>query len=123
MMTGRLEEGVILSLKLKRQQQLERMAVSKCFKRKDLSYMQAVECHTYLVEKDYKLNLLNKFTDDHFAKHLVDLERCHSGPEFESMGSLAEKDRYFVECKRKWHTNMMQNVIPELEAKAMNTLN
>ena len=119
---ARLNDGVLLQLKLKRERELELIVASKCFKQKDLTYLQAHACKNYMFENDFKLNMIYNFTGDHMAKHLVDLERCHSGPAFEALEGLEEKDRFFLACKQNWRTDMMQNVIPDLEAKAKATL-
>ena len=39
-----LEDGVLLKLKLQRNQELEKLVATKCFKRSDLSFEQASMC-------------------------------------------------------------------------------
>ena len=118
----RLEEGVLLQLRLQRQRDLNKLVASKCYQRKDLSYEQAEKCEEYYINNDFKLNLLSRFTSDYLPKHLISLERCIKGDEFTSLPSLADKDRAFLACKENWRANLQATVIPELEAKAKELL-
>ena len=99
-----------------------KLSATKCYRRQDLSYEQAVKCEEYYTKNDFKLNLIDRFTEDYMPKQLTDLQKCFSGEEFESLSSLADKDRHFLACKTNWRSNLFATVIPELEAKARELL-
>ena len=102
----RLDEGVLLQLKLQRERELERLVATKCYARKDLSLEQANKCEEYYFKNDAKLNLLGRFSTDYLSKHIAELEQCYSNEEFHNLPSSADKDRKFLACKHEWRVKM-----------------
>ena len=98
------------------------MVASKCYQRKDLSYEQAAKCEEYYTANDFKLNLIARFTSDFLPRQVTELERCIRSEDFQSLPSLADKDRAFLACKDNWRANLFGTTIPELEAKAKELL-
>ena len=119
---SQLSEGVLLQLRLQRERDLSKFVISKCYQRKDLSFEQAEKCEEYYTANDFKLNLIDRFTSDYLPRQLVELERCIGSEDFQSLPSLADKDRAFLACKNNWRANLFGTVLPELEAKAKELL-
>ena len=65
-----LNEGILAHLKAKRMQHLEKHAIETCFVKNDYTFQQAERCQKFLIEQDFKLNLINKFTADHLVRHV-----------------------------------------------------
>ena len=118
----RLEEGILLNLKLQREKELERFIAQKCYQRKDLSIQQAEMCEQYYFSNDFKLNLIRRFADDYLSKQVVEIEKCFKGVDFDQLPSAADKDRAFLACKQTWRSNLFNNVVPDLEVKAKELL-
>ena len=50
-----------------------KLAATKCYRRQDLSYQQAKKGEEYYTKNDFKLNLIDRFTEDYMPKQLMDL--------------------------------------------------
>ena len=114
-----LNEGIIKHCKARRTQQLQSIIADKCFSASnDLSYVNAKACESYLLEKDYKLSLMNSFFSDHMAPHTKSYLQCYTSEQFNSIEDAAAKDQHFLQCHNRWIRNLKQEVLPDLEEKA-----
>ena len=74
---------------------------------------------SFLKENDYKTNLLRSFVKDHTGRHALQYEAdCIYSPELKALPTLADKDRFYVECHRNFLKNLRENVSQDLEVKA-----
>ena len=65
-----LNEGILANLKAKRVQYLEKHAIETCYAKNDYTFQQAERCQKFLIDQDFKLNLINNFTTDHLVRHV-----------------------------------------------------
>ena len=76
-------------LALKRQQELAPIISENCYKT-EFTYPQAEKCEEYMKAKDFKLNMLKSFTEDHLVKHRLAYDKeCLGTAEFHNLPSLA----------------------------------
>ena len=116
--THELNSGIVQQLRLRREQQLASMVVDNCYKT-GFTFPQAQKCEQYLMEKDFKLNMLGSFAQDHLLKHRLAYEHeCHGSAEFNALPSIAEKDRHYAYCHNHFLRKLRQETTPELEVKA-----
>ena len=113
-----LNEGILSHLQAKRMHHLEKHAVEACFAKNDFTFQQAERCQKFLIDQDYKLNLIKSFTADHLVRHINAHESCYTNDVFASLKKNEDKDRVFVECHNHWIKNLNENVSQELEVKA-----
>ena len=106
-----LESGILLKLKLLRQQELEKVVMKRCYQDKSLNFMQGQMCEEFHAKNDFKLNLLSSFVQDHMTKHMLNFEdNCVVGSDITSLSANEDKDRAFLKCKDSWMKNLRDNV-------------
>ena len=117
-----LEVGILTNLRLKREQQLEQIASTKCYQDPSISYLQGQACEDFIYKNDFKLNMINRFVADHLPKQLNAYQDCISGEHMKSLNDHVEKDRAFLKCHNDWVRNVKDNFSQELEVKARTLL-
>ncbi len=117
-----IEDGVVLKLQATRQRELEQHVVKNCYQNKTYNFLQAQKCEEFHYKNDFKLGLLKNFFNDHIIKHLKQYETCWKNPDFEALRTNEERDLAFVSCHEKWIAHLRENVVPELEGRAVQLL-
>ena len=117
-----MEEGILLKMRAHRMKQLDSYVASNCYRTKDYNFIQGQTCEKFHYENDFKLGIIDSFFSDHIVKHLANYEQCWANKNFLSLKTVAEKDRSFLECHKKWIRSLKEEVPNELEFRARNLL-
>ena len=117
-----LEDGILLKFRVLRQRQLERQAAQTCYSDPKLNFIEAEQCEKFLVENDYKLSAINQFFYKNTIRHVKAYNKCLELTENDDLSSMAEKDKVYLQCHNDWVRNFKQEVVPDLETRAVQLL-
>ena len=117
-----LETGILTKLRLQREQQLEQIVAGKCYSDPNISYMEGQACEDFIYKNDFKLNMINKFVDDHLPKQLMTYQKCISGEQMSGLADNVDKDRAFLKCHNEWVGNIKDKFAFDMELKARQLL-
>mgnify|MGYP000946950691 FL=1 len=94
-----LNSGIIQKLRLQREQEMNKIVATQCYKNPELSFPQANKCADWVRSKDFKTTLLKTFAADHLVQHhLAYQTECIDSEQMRSLKTIEEKDRSYVTC-------------------------
>ena len=111
-------EFVLDKYRAERLQQLDRIVNKNCYKNKNYNYLQAQKWDEYHFDNDYKLGIINNFTNDHIWKYQVDYDNCTKSDEFKSLSTTLEKDQVYQACHDKFMQQWEEGIKSDLSARA-----
>ncbi len=111
-----LESGILTKYRVLRTRQLEQVAAQNCYGNKSYTFLEAEQCEKFLMQNDFKLNLIKDFYKDHHAKHYLSHQAC--ADQANEASTIVGKDKAYADCHNAWVSDFKQNQSQELEARA-----